>query len=488
MMELLGYTRVHQKRSWQQQQWEQQQLEQILEKCAEIQKRLEKYDQTNQEIKASRLEFPTFNGKDPDSWCYRAEQFFDFYEIPERRKLAITAFHIEGKASSWFRALRTTNECITWYEFVRAMRAQFSKAEEIILLDDDSKAKESIVENSMERVEESELVLKEFEPMELDTQVESLGFVDVKPKDVHNDASLPCEFASPVMDNSFFPSKVDEYGPSVVNQEGVMSSIYNTQTDSSEMKGNKQVSDDILAKIGSKVQPKEGLKLNPVRDFDEKSDSTIEMCLPDEDSLITFDDYCFLPDEDSLITGDDFRLPSDEKSLFSPSSQVHHTEKTSGLNVTHSHENSSQLHSEHPTADRISYGFVGLEPSNHTLALREQDLVKRISTCGRLSCDEVQMFDKNLQRKLDDGVFFPWGGSYLIKHLDSWCFDLGKILFFLEYMKPEKYLVEVKLLKNFQEWKSRIVNEVLQRVQKLWHRWRWKYRREVLGQKNSQST
>jgi hypothetical protein len=79
-----------------------------------------------------------------------------------------------------------------------------------------------------------------------------------------DDASLPCEFASPVMDNSFFPSKVDEYGPSVVNQEGIMSSSYNTQTDSSEMKGNKQVSNDILAKIGSKVQPKEGLKLNLV--------------------------------------------------------------------------------------------------------------------------------------------------------------------------------------------------------------------------------
>jgi hypothetical protein len=90
--------------------------------------------------------------------------------------------------------------------------------------------------------------------------------------------------------------------------------------------------------------------------------------LPDEDSLITFDDYYFLLDEDSLITGDDFRFPCDENSLFSQRSQVHHTEKPSGLNVTLSHENSSQLHSEHPTADHISYGFVSLEPSNHTIA------------------------------------------------------------------------------------------------------------------------
>ena len=108
-MELLGYKRVHQKRWWQQQPWEQQQLAQILEKCAEIQKMLEKCDQTIQEIQA-----PTFHGDGPDS---------------------------------------------------------------------------------LERVEESELVPKEIEFMELEkihpvlekvyTQVESLGFVDVKPNYVH---------------------------------------------------------------------------------------------------------------------------------------------------------------------------------------------------------------------------------------------------------------------------------------------------------------
>jgi hypothetical protein len=36
-------------------------------------------------IKALRLEFSTFNGDDPDSWCYWAKQFFDFYDIHEGR-------------------------------------------------------------------------------------------------------------------------------------------------------------------------------------------------------------------------------------------------------------------------------------------------------------------------------------------------------------------------------------------------------------------
>jgi hypothetical protein len=57
------------------------------------------------------VEFPTFIGEDPDSWCYRAEQFFE---------LRIPTIHMEGKALSWFQALRANNGLSTWYEFCRA--------------------------------------------------------------------------------------------------------------------------------------------------------------------------------------------------------------------------------------------------------------------------------------------------------------------------------------------------------------------------------
>jgi hypothetical protein len=73
------------------------------------------------------LEFPTFNGEDPDSWCCRAEQFFEFYEIEERRKLRIMAFHMEGKALSWFTALRNTNNLSSWDEFLVAIQVRFGK-------------------------------------------------------------------------------------------------------------------------------------------------------------------------------------------------------------------------------------------------------------------------------------------------------------------------------------------------------------------------
>jgi hypothetical protein len=50
------------------------------------------------------------------------------------------------------------------------------------------------------------------------------------------------------------------------------------------------------------------LKLNRIIDFNQKYDSTIEISLPDEKSLISINDSWLLRDENSLITFDDFNF------------------------------------------------------------------------------------------------------------------------------------------------------------------------------------
>jgi hypothetical protein len=77
--------------------------------------------------KGLRLEFPCFNGEDPDSWCHRADQFFELYDIPEAQRLSITGFHMEGKALSWFQALRSSNNLSTWSEFLIAIQVRFGR-------------------------------------------------------------------------------------------------------------------------------------------------------------------------------------------------------------------------------------------------------------------------------------------------------------------------------------------------------------------------
>jgi hypothetical protein len=59
--------------------------------------------------KTVRLDFPRFDGEDPESWSCRAEQFFDFYNTPAEHRIALSSFHMDGKALVWYRELRTSN-------------------------------------------------------------------------------------------------------------------------------------------------------------------------------------------------------------------------------------------------------------------------------------------------------------------------------------------------------------------------------------------
>jgi hypothetical protein len=93
--------------------------------------------------KALRLEFPTFNGDDPDSWYYRVEQFFDFYDIHKERKFKIIAFYMESKALSWFKAMRNTNSLSTWDEFVLVIKVRFGKGSYVDPMENLSKLKQT---------------------------------------------------------------------------------------------------------------------------------------------------------------------------------------------------------------------------------------------------------------------------------------------------------------------------------------------------------
>jgi hypothetical protein len=65
-----------------------------------------------------QFDFPRFHGKDPEGWCYKATQFFEYYPMLDQHKFNLAAFHMEGKALPWFQALRDSNGLSTWCEFL----------------------------------------------------------------------------------------------------------------------------------------------------------------------------------------------------------------------------------------------------------------------------------------------------------------------------------------------------------------------------------
>ncbi|KAL6219623.1 hypothetical protein ACLB2K_007382 [Fragaria x ananassa] len=50
-----------------------------------------------------KLNFMDYSGGDPVGWLNKCEQYFEFYQIPEKRKLVIASMHLCGKASDrWY--------------------------------------------------------------------------------------------------------------------------------------------------------------------------------------------------------------------------------------------------------------------------------------------------------------------------------------------------------------------------------------------------
>jgi hypothetical protein len=49
-----------------------------------------------------KLEIPRFDGSEALGWIFKINQFFDFHQTPEDRRLNIASFYMEGEALTWY--------------------------------------------------------------------------------------------------------------------------------------------------------------------------------------------------------------------------------------------------------------------------------------------------------------------------------------------------------------------------------------------------
>ncbi|KAA8529666.1 hypothetical protein F0562_034234 [Nyssa sinensis] len=77
------------------------------------------------QTKAIRLEFPKFNGEDPNGWLYRANQFFNYHQPHPQHRVLLASVHMEGKAITWFQELESAGGFPSWESFVRALLIRF---------------------------------------------------------------------------------------------------------------------------------------------------------------------------------------------------------------------------------------------------------------------------------------------------------------------------------------------------------------------------
>lgn len=73
-----------------------------------------------------KLDIPRFNGTNPLRWIFKITQFFEFHRTPEKQRLCIASFYMEGEALAWFQWMYFNNQILSWQAFLHSLETRFA--------------------------------------------------------------------------------------------------------------------------------------------------------------------------------------------------------------------------------------------------------------------------------------------------------------------------------------------------------------------------
>ena len=73
-----------------------------------------------------KLEVPKFDGQDAIGWIFKINQFFEFHGTPERDRLTIASFYMEGPALSWYQWMSRNQLINSWHNFLLTLETRFA--------------------------------------------------------------------------------------------------------------------------------------------------------------------------------------------------------------------------------------------------------------------------------------------------------------------------------------------------------------------------
>jgi hypothetical protein len=82
-----------------------------------------------QEKHVASMEFPRFTNKNPSTWIFKANQFFEHHKTPMEDRIPIAACHMREKALSWFQEVESFGFYNTWGKLVKTLQFRFQEDE-----------------------------------------------------------------------------------------------------------------------------------------------------------------------------------------------------------------------------------------------------------------------------------------------------------------------------------------------------------------------
>lgn len=83
---------------------------QIGESSRIIQIQEPRYDRN----KFKKVEMPIFLGKDPNSWLFRVEQYFEIHKLSDDEKMIVSVISFDGVALAWYRYHENRDRFTDW--------------------------------------------------------------------------------------------------------------------------------------------------------------------------------------------------------------------------------------------------------------------------------------------------------------------------------------------------------------------------------------
>ncbi|KAJ9567835.1 hypothetical protein OSB04_003801 [Centaurea solstitialis] len=78
-----------------------------------------------QQPRPPKISLPNFDGSNPLDWIFQANNYFDYYNMPNNQRLPLVVFYFTGEALSWYKHLANNDLLTTWPEFCRALELRF---------------------------------------------------------------------------------------------------------------------------------------------------------------------------------------------------------------------------------------------------------------------------------------------------------------------------------------------------------------------------
>jgi DNA-directed RNA polymerase subunit RPC12/RpoP len=76
--------------------------------------------------KAPKMDFPHFDGSNPEEWLRTTEKYFEMVYVPEDEKFNYAQMYITGRADTWLRNSGVLKEKLTWKQFRGTLITRFA--------------------------------------------------------------------------------------------------------------------------------------------------------------------------------------------------------------------------------------------------------------------------------------------------------------------------------------------------------------------------